>query len=66
MTTFYKWFVTLSSGIAAGLIAYAQIHDGPPMSTTDWWKLLIVTLTVTGFGVGAKVTNKSIDKTQGK
>lgn len=61
MTTFYKWLVTLGTGVAAGIVAYSQVHEGPPVSVADYWKLLVVTLTVAGFGVGAKITNKGID-----
>jgi hypothetical protein len=62
MTTFYKWFVTIGLAVAAGIVAYSQVHEGPPITVADWWKLLVVTLSVAGFGAGAKVVNKQIDK----
>lgn len=60
-----KWLVTLGSAVAAGIVAYSQVNEGPPVSGADYWKLLVVTLTVTGFGVGARVTNKAIDNKAG-
>jgi len=65
-TAFSKWLVTIGMAVGAGIVAYSQVHKGPPIHTEDWWNLLVVTLTVTGFGgVAPKLINKQIDKSQG-
>lgn len=62
MTNWMKWSLTVLGGIAAGLVAYAQVHKGPPVTGADYWDLLIVTLTTSGIGTTVAGVRKGIDK----
>lgn len=56
-----KWTVTLGAAVAGGVVAYSIGHKGPPLSVSDFWDLLVVTLITAGFGAGARGANKAID-----
>lgn len=66
MNKLLTWAVTLGMAMAAGIVAYAQVAEGPPETRADLWKLLVVTLTTAGFGGGARMVNKGLDKAAAK
>jgi len=62
VATLVKWTVTILSAIFAGCVVYGSVHRGPPVTPADIWDLFLAILTTAGFGAGAKIVNKSIDK----
>lgn len=62
VTSVSKWLVAIGACVGSGLVAYAQVHKGPPVNPGDCWDVLIVVLTGAGLGMAGKGTNVGIQK----
>lgn len=61
-TAVSKWLIAIGSCVGSGLVAYATVHKGPPVTSSDWWDVLIVVLTGAGLGAAGRGTNVGIQK----
>lgn len=58
--------MAIGACVGSGLVAYAQVHKGPPVTGADWWDVLIVVLTGAGLGMAGRGTNVGIQKSKEK